>query len=77
MKHRFSSMGKPYEIPLVHSPAFQKSQGLAQELMVLDTRAAVSDGGGGSAAADGALGPAVAAAALAAAALFSFSLSCT
>ena len=50
MKHRFSSMGKPscmkwHEIPLVHSPAFQKSQGLAQELMVLDTRATVGDEG--------------------------------
>ena len=50
MKHRFSSMGNPscmkwHEIPLVHSPAFQKSQGLAQELMVLDTRAALGDGG--------------------------------
>ena len=42
--------GKPscikwHEIPRVHSPAFQKLQGLAQELMELDTRAAVGDGG--------------------------------
>ena len=84
MKHRFSSTGNPscmkwHEIPLEHSPAFQKVQGLAQLLMVLETLAAVPAGveGACGAAAGGALAPAVAAAALAAAALFSFSLICT
>ena len=83
MKHLFSSMGKPscmkwQEIPLVHSPACQAVQGLAQELVVVDTRTAHGGGGSGCCgAAGGALGPAMAAAALAAAALFSFSLICT
>ena len=60
---------KWHEIPLVHSPAFQKVQGLAQEPVVLDTRATVGVGACGGAVADGSWAPEPAAAARAGAAL--------
>eukprot|EP00974_Lingulodinium_polyedra_P018198 1761015-Lingulodinium_polyedra.AAC.1 len=76
MKHLFSSIGNPacmkwHEIPLVHSPAVQKSQGRAHVDVELDSRAATGDVAAGAGSAAEALAAAEAAAARAAAAFFS------
>ena len=65
------------EIPLVHSPAFQKSHGLAHVDVELDSRAATGDVAAEAGTAACALAATEAAAARAAAAFLSFSLSCT
>ena len=71
---------KWHEIPLVHSPAFQKSHGRAQVDVELDSRAATGGGAPETGAVADALAAAVAAAVAAAAraaeAFSSFSLSC-